>query len=72
MFFLAGIQDIFVCFMLWFMMDDEPTLLFERHNNNGSEIYQGLDIFASRAEGSFPGTDINNEEQEDYEEEQSF
>ena len=40
--FILGIQDIFVCFMLWFMMENNKPDFME--NRNTGELYQVLDV----------------------------
>lgn len=42
-YFILGIQDIFVSFMMWFVTDDENQPTFMENPNTG-EIYQMLDV----------------------------
>ena len=42
-YFFAGFLDIFVSFMLWFMMDRNTKPLYIENRNHG-ELYQVLDV----------------------------
>lgn len=42
-FFILGVQDIFVCFMLWFMMDNSNRPLYYENHKTG-DLYQMLDV----------------------------
>ncbi len=45
-FFLLGLQDIFITFMMWFAFDEQNKPIFFENHQTG-EIYQNLDVISN-------------------------
>ena len=50
-FFILGVLDIFVSYMLWFLMDENDQPLYMKDNNTG-EVYQVLNVLTEDNEGN--------------------
>ena len=61
--FLLGVQDIFVSYMLWFIMDKNNTPLYIEDHKSG-DVYQVLQVIKDRTDevDTQFGSDINFEE----------
>ena len=65
-FFILGVEDIFVSYMLWFLMDKNNQPLYMKDHKSG-EVYQVLDVLKDDSEANDESfsTNINIEEEEE-------
>ena len=73
-FFIIGVQDIFVSYMLWFLMDKKNQPLYMKDNKTG-EVYQVLNVIKDDGEQILEtlNSSINIEDgEEEKQEEESY